>query len=355
MTIYVKHYVAGCDVCQSHKNNNQKPSGLLQPNEIPEEPWEIITCDFITDLPESDGYDAIFVVVDRLTKRGHFLPCTKEFSTKDLGNLLYERIWPLHGLARVIISDRGPQFASKLFQEWCRLLGIKSNMTTAFHPQSDGQTERVNQTLEQYLRCYTNARQDEWAALLPSAEFAYNNQAHESTKNSPFYVEYGRHPRMFPEQGVATRMADLDDWTKRRQEAQEQAKAALVLAAERMKWYYDQGHSDVKFKVGDRVWLDAKDLNLRIPSKKLASRRVGPYEVLEQLGPVTYKLKLPKHVKIHPVFHASKLTKYNEDQVAGRTRNPPPPIIINNEEEFEVEEIVDSAPDAHGRVMYCVP
>ena len=168
----------------------------------------------ITDLPESDGYNAIFVVVCRLTKRAHFFPITKEFSAKDLGNLLYERVWPLHGLPRQIISDRGTQFAAKLFQEWCRLLGIKSAMTTAFHPQADGQTERVNQSLEQYLRCYTNFRQDDWAYLLPSAEFAYNNQTHESTKNSPFFVEYGRHPRMFPEQDRVTRLSELDDWTK---------------------------------------------------------------------------------------------------------------------------------------------
>lgn len=354
MSVYVKKYVAGCDVCQSHKNVTQKPSGLLQPNEVPSEPWEIISCDMITDLPESDGFNAIFVVVCRLTKRAHFFAIVKEFSAKDLGNLLYERVWPLHGLPRQIISDRGSQFAAKLFQEWCRLLGIKSAMTTAFHPQADGQTERVNQSLEQYLRCYTSFRQDDWAYLLPSAEFAYNNQAHESTKNSPFYVEYGRHPRMFPEQDRVTRLAELDDWTKLRQEAQDQAKAALVLAAERMKWYYDQGHSDSLFKVGDRVWLDAKDLNLRVPSKKLAPKRVGPYEIIEQLGPVTFKLKLPKHVKIHPVFHASKLVKYVEDEVAGRTRKPPPPIRVGDEEEFEVEQIVDSAPDERGRIMYRV-
>jgi transposase InsO family protein len=141
MSIFVKHYVTGCDICQWMKNCPQQPFGFLQPNKVPNGPWEVITIDFITQLPESNGYNAICVVVDRLTKRGHFFAITNQFSAKDLALLLYDRIYPLHGLPLQIISDRGTQFAAELFQEWCKLLEIESTMSTAYHPQTDGQTE----------------------------------------------------------------------------------------------------------------------------------------------------------------------------------------------------------------------
>ena len=122
--------------------NHPQPFGKLQPNKVPNGPWEIITVDLITQIPESDGYNAICVVVDHLLKRAHFFPITNKFSAKDLAQLFYDRIYPLHGLPLQIISDRGTQFAAELFQEWCKLLGIESSMSTAYHPQTDGQTER---------------------------------------------------------------------------------------------------------------------------------------------------------------------------------------------------------------------
>ena len=141
LTNDVKKYVSGCNICQQMKNRPQQPYGPLIPNPVPAEPWDIITIDLITQLPESDGYNAICVVVDRLTKRAHFFSITNEFSAKDLADLLYERIWTLHGLPLQIISDRGTQFAAELFQEWCKRLGIESSMSTAYHPQTDEQTE----------------------------------------------------------------------------------------------------------------------------------------------------------------------------------------------------------------------
>jgi hypothetical protein len=161
MTTDVKKYVSGCDVCQRMKVRLQQPYGPLQPNPVPSGPWEVITVDLITQLPVSDGYDAVMVVVDRFSERGHFFPITNQFSAKDLAQLLYERIWTQHGLPLQIISNRGTQFAAALFQEWCELLGIKSTMSTAYHPQTDGQTEQVNQTLEQYIRCYVSEVMDD--------------------------------------------------------------------------------------------------------------------------------------------------------------------------------------------------
>jgi len=150
--------------------------------------------DLITQLPESNSYDAICVIVDRLTKQAYFIPINNWFSSKDMVQLLYDKVYPLHGLPLQIISDREVQYSAELFQEWCKILGIESTMLTAYHPQTDGQTEHVNQSLEQYLQCYVNYSLSNWSDLSPSAEFAYNNQAYKGTKDSPFFLEYGRSP-----------------------------------------------------------------------------------------------------------------------------------------------------------------
>lgn len=341
LTTDVKKYVSGCDICQRNKNRPQQPFGPLMPNPVPEGPWDTITVDLITQLPESDGFDAICVVVDRLTKRAHFFPITNEFSAKDLANLLYERVWTAHGLPLQIISDRGTQFAADIFQEWCKLLGIESSMSTAYHPQTDGQTERVNQTLEQYLRCYVDGVQDNWARFLSSAEFAYNNAAHEGTKTSPFFLEYGRHPRAGPTLIKDLKRSDINDIMYQRQQAQEQAKAALQLAAERMKWYHDKSVQKVPFKEGDQVMLDLRDWQKS--GRKLAPKYYGPFTIAEKLSNVTFRLEWPDRlIKIHPVFHASKLVPYTKSQFKGQQYPLPPPDIIDGEEEWEVEKILKS-------------
>jgi len=141
MTIFVKKYVTGCNMCQQMKNHPQQPFGPLVPNKVPNGPWEIISTDLITQLPESNGYNAICVIVNRLTKRAHFIPINNWFSFKDMVQLLYDKVYLLHGLPLQIISDRGVQYLAKLFQEWYKILGIESTMLTAYHPQTDGQTE----------------------------------------------------------------------------------------------------------------------------------------------------------------------------------------------------------------------
>jgi hypothetical protein len=354
LTTYVKKYTTGCDICQRMKNRPQQPYGPLMPNPVPGGPWDIITIDLITQLPESDGYNAICVVVDRLTKRAHFYPITNEFSAKDLANLLYERVWTLHGLPLQIISDRGTQFAAELFQEWCKLLGIESSMSTAYHPQTDGQTERVNQTLEQYLRCYVDELQDDWARLLSSAEFAYNNSAHEGTKTSPFYLEYGRHLRAGPTIVKDLQRSEMNDIMWNRHQAQEQAKASLQLAAERMKWYYDKKVQNVPFKEGDQVMLDLRD---RLKAgHKLGPKYYGPFRIAEKLSEVTFRLEWPERLhKMHPVFHASKLVSYNEPQFKGQKYTMPLPEIIDGDEEYEVEKILKSRRTGRGkRLQYYV-
>jgi len=241
------------------KNHPQQPFGPLMPNKVPNGPWKIISTDLITQLPESNGYNAICVIVDRLTKRAHFIPINNWFLFKDMAQLIYDKVYLLHGLPLQIISDRGVQYSAELFQEWYKILGIEFTMSTAYHPQTDGQIELVNQALEQYLRCYVDYNLSNWSGLLPSAEFVYNNQAHEGIKESLFYLEYGRHLRAGPILVKESPQRDLNDLMYKRHEALEQAKAALTLAVERMKWYYDKKVQSVLFKVGNKVLLNLKD------------------------------------------------------------------------------------------------
>jgi len=210
-------------------------------------------------LPESNGYNAIYVIIDRLTKRAHFISINNQFLSKDMAQLLYDKVYPLHRLSLQIISDRGVQYSAKLFQEWCKILGIESIMSTAYHSQTDKQIECVNQALEQYLRYYVDYNLSNWLDLLPSIEFAYNNQVYKGIKESPFYFEYGRHLRAGPILVKELPQRDLNDLMYKRQEVLEQAKAALTLAAEKMKWYYDKKVQSIPFKVGNKVLLNLKD------------------------------------------------------------------------------------------------
>jgi len=170
--------------------------GELHPLPIPENRWDTVSIDFISKLPESHGYDAIMVVVDLTGKRGHFIPTHTTATALGSARLYLQHVWKLHGLLLSVLSDCGPQFVSQFMRELYRLLGIKVAASTAYHPQTDSQTECVNQELEQYLRVFVNERQDNWDEWLPMAEFAYNNHIHSSTQHTPFFVDTGRHPRM---------------------------------------------------------------------------------------------------------------------------------------------------------------
>jgi len=182
----VKQYVEGCDLCQRNKNRTEPPAEKLMPNEAPDKPWVHITADFIVKLPLSRDYDSILVVCDRLTKMAHFISMTEKTSAEGLAVLFQDHVWKLHGLPESIISNRGAQFVVRLIKELNGILGIKTKLSMAFHPQTDGQTEWANQELEQYLRMFVDYRQEQWPDWLGIAEFAYNNKVNSSTKVSPF-------------------------------------------------------------------------------------------------------------------------------------------------------------------------
>lgn len=188
-------YVDGCDTCQRTKPLRGKPFGLLMPNDSPDTFWDTISCDFITDLPRSRGYESIMVCVDRLSKMVRLIPCSKTISAEAAARKYRDYVWKDFGLPSRIISDRGPQFVAAFMRALNKLLGITENFSTARRPQTDGQMEQANQEIEIFLQAFVSARQTDWAEWLACAEFALNNKINSSTGYSPFFLNYGRHPR----------------------------------------------------------------------------------------------------------------------------------------------------------------
>jgi len=260
--------------------------------------------------------------------------------------LFLHQVWKLHGLPKCVISDRGPQFVARFTKELYRLLGIKLASSTAWHPQTDGQTERVNQELDQYLRLFVNERQDDWYDLLPMAEFQHNNHVHSATQQPPFLLDTGRLPRMgFEPRQNPSGLETVNEFTERMKTAIEEAKSTIRKAQDDMKKYYDRQRTLAPvFKPGDKVFLDATDIRTTRPSQKLSHRRLGPFVVERQIGPMAYCLRLPHRMKqLHPVFNVVKLTPAPDDSITGRkTEDHPPPIVIDGEPEWEVEEILNS-------------
>jgi len=212
-------------------------------------------------LPVVAGKDAILVVYDRLSKMMHFVATTEGTSAEGLARLFRNHVWKLHGLPESVVSDRGPQFAVELTKELNRMLGIEMRLSTAFHPQTDGQTKRMNQELEQYLRFFVNHRQKDWPEWLASAEFAVNNKAHLAMKVSPFMANYGRELRMGGDIRKKGKMEKAMEFVERMKKVHEEVEAALKKAQEDMKRQADKGRKETEdWKKGDRVLLSTKNL-----------------------------------------------------------------------------------------------
>jgi len=379
----VESYVRACDSCQRVKPRNYAPAGKLHPLPIPEHPWQSVSMDFITSLPVTPaGHDTILVIVDRLTKLAHFIPMKEATNSEGVAVLLREPMFKHHGTPDNIVSDRDCRFTSEFFSGLCSVLGIAQHMSTAYHPESDGQTERVNRVLEDMLRHYVSPDQTNWADLLCMAEFAYNSAWHESIQTTPFFLTYGYHPstplkRVLPSldhtNGSVLALAVLDKsrtqrrkafatmqrvpavgkFTQHMQDALQRAKRALQSAQARMSSYADKGRSPVKISVGDMILLSSKNIQFRSGvSRKLMPRWLGPFKVIQQVNPVAFKLELNDwNTKLHPVFHASLLRPYAHD---GVTDVRPPPISIAGELEYEVDSIIHRYYNRAGQLFYVV-
>ena len=274
------------------KNRTEEPAGKLKLSEVPQKTWSYLTIDFITKLPVVAGKDAVLVVCDRLSKMTHFVATTEGTSAEGLARLFQDNVWKLHGLPESVVSDRGPQFAVELTRELNRMLGIKTKLSTVFHPQTDGQTERMNQELEQYLRFFIEHRQKDWPEWLATAEFTINNKVHTATKVSPFMANYSKELRMGGDIRRKGNMESVTEFVKRMKKVQGEAEAALKKMQEEMKRYTDRERKETEvWRKGDRVLLSTKDLVFKErPTKKLTERYVGPYAIEEVVSSNAVKL-----------------------------------------------------------------
>jgi len=313
-------YVSHCNLCLRTKIQHLLLTGELQPLPIPEERWDIISVDFISELPESGGYDSIMVAVDSAGKHSHFIETVTAVTAAGAANLYLWNVWKLHGLPWKVVSDHRPQFVAAFMKELYRLLGIEAATSTAYHPQTDGQTEQVNQELEQYLQIFVGERQDDWYTLLPLAEFSYNNHIHSSTQQTPFLLDTGRHPQMgFEPHQPPSRFEVVNEFTDQMKDTLEEAKLALAKAKDDMAQYYNHCCSPtLSFFPSDMVYLDSEDIQTTRPSKKLSHRCLGPYPVDRHVGKYTYHLVLPSPMRrLYLVFNVMKLSPAPDDPIVG--------------------------------------
>ena len=346
----IANYVAHCEQCQRCKPSTKRKPGLLQPLPIPPHPWHTVTTDFITCLPTtSKGHDAVLVFVDKLTKMTHLVPTSVHCTAAEFAGHFLREVVRLHGFPAVLISDRDPRFTSRFWTAVAYELELKRAMSTAFHPQSDGQTERMNREIEAILRTYVNPQGNDWDSHLDMVEFAINTHVNASTKQSPFMLNYGRHPltpATMLNKHKATRPVEVPAagvFTTSMQEALRKAKVCIQAAADRQKAAADTSRRDLTFKVGESVLLSTTNLKLATDKpRKLLPKWVGPFSVVKVINAVAYQLALPDNWTIHDVFHISLLKPY----LPGKTSKvPPPPEFINDQAEYEVERIL-----AHRRV-----
>ncbi len=354
----VKEVVKNCDTCIRSKAARHAPYGQLQSPNTPSQPWKSIAMDFVVKLPPSKDkwtgqeYDSILVINDRLTKYAYMIPYKEASTAEDLANVFLRTIVANHGTPDEIISDRDKLFTSKFWTTLMAALGTKRKLSTAFHPQTDGQTERTNQTMEAYLRCYVNYKQNNWVDLLPLAQFAFNSAESEGTGVTPFFANYGFTPKAYK-----TPLPDSADAQEAKVKAEELLNLHQELAtdikfiAQRAAIYYNQKHSvGPELKEGGRVYLLRKNVQTKRPSDKLDHKKLGPFEIDKKLGPVTYRLKLPKTMEIHPVFHVSLL----EPAPPGAPPAPKTEVQrLDPLKEYEVESILDCQ-YIRGKVKYLV-
>jgi len=331
----ITEYITRCDSCRRNKIQRDKRYDGVTRLDAPDAPWESVTMDFITKLPKSKDpawevrFDSILTIVDRLTKYTMFIPFRETATAPVLAYTILRELVSNHGLPKEFITNRDKLFTSKFWETLTAELGIKHKMSTAYHPQTDGQSEQMNQTVKTYLRHYVNAKQNNWVQLLPMAQFMYNNARNETTGKTPFEANYGYHPEV---------------WRDPRAHGSRSQKAMLDIA-ELKKLHTDlmkriEGQkgrtTEVKpFEVGERVYLRTDNIRTKKKSKKLMNKSIGPFMIKRNIKGLSYELDLPQGMRIHPVFHASMLQRCNQSIPLQATPTP-----VEPETEYEVEDIL---------------
>lgn len=375
MSRHIKQYVETCDICQKSKPRRHAPVGLLQPIPIPSRPFEVVTMDFIPELPESNGNDNILVIVDKLTKYAIFIPTVTTLTETATAKLFFHHIIAHFGIPRQIISDRDTRWRGDFWKEICRLMGMTRALTTAYHPQADGQTEVLNQTLEIQLRAYIGPSRNDWDEHLDALMLAYNTTPHTATGFAPAFLLRGYYPTTSstlmhegspiprPTSGNANIETGGDDIPSlARAEAsmhtqaddmidgfladRNRAQEALLLGQIFQRSAYNKGRLTTEFEEGEKVLLNPHSLNLLRSEKgrgnKLLMKYDGPFEIMQKLSPVSYRLRMPSSYGIHPVLNIAHLERYKESPAEFGSR---PHKNLNRDDfddrpEYDVDEIV---------------
>jgi RNase H-like domain found in reverse transcriptase/Integrase zinc binding domain len=356
---FITKYVQGCAICQSTKLGTTHPKVPLMPITAKQAapPFATIALDLITDLPLSNGHDSILMITNHnCSKVAVFIPCSKEIMAEGVASLYACHVFPHYRVPQKVISDQDPRFTTKFMHELCKQLCIDQNISSAYHPQTDGQSEQTNQWLEQYLHIYGNFQQNDWASWLPLAQFVHNTWPSDITKVTPFDLLIGYMPHFWQTKMASTllELAKRKEWlTIIWEQAQVVIRKAQDMVLKRNKQLW--GHKAYKpYQEGDLVWLDRKNLRMSHPTTKLAPKCFGPFKVTEVINPVSFCLELPtqwRQKRIHPMFHVSLLSPYKETEEHGENFPEPPPDLVEGEEEFKIEQVLASRQYGHRKKL----
>ncbi|KAJ9534690.1 hypothetical protein QJQ45_013074 [Haematococcus lacustris] len=341
----VVDYVRQCDACQRNKPSCLLKAGKLQPLCIPGKRWEHVSMDMIVKLPASgeEKYDSILAFVDRLSKMVHLVPTHESINSEKFARLFKNNVIRLHGKPVSVLSDRGAIFNSENWREICRLLGVRIAMSSAYHPQSDGQTERMNRVVEEMLRAYISPDQSDWVEHLDMVEFAINNSWQESVQNTPFFLNYGEHPLVPAVEGLPRKGPRAHEFVQGIMQAVKNARKCWAEAQQRMKAREDGKRRTAKYEPDALVMLSTQNMRSKSGEagvRKLKPRYVGPFRVVNMVGEVAVKLQLPHQWHMHNVFHVSLVKPYIGDAVPNLVA-PPPDRWEDGLPVYEVEKLMD--------------
>ena len=353
----VRQFVRNCDICGRTKAWREQKKGLLKPLPVPNRVWQDVSMDFITDLPESNGCTNVLVIVDRLSK-GVILEGLKDLNAEAVAWTIVRTLIAKHGFPRTIVSDRGSQFVNGMWERVCSLTGVQRLLSTAYHPETDGSTERTNSIVEAYIRAYTSYDQKDWYKLLPLAELAINSRTPTSTGVSPFFLSHGYHLSPFSptedqetlaEEPARSQIQKGEAIVRTMKEALDWAQASMAYAQQNMEKQANRRRDPApSYCVGDKVWLHLKNIRTDRPNKKLDWKN-AKFTIIELIG--THAVRLDTPPGVHPVFHVDLLRPASTDPLPSQVSDDvqPPAVMVDGEEEFTIERILDERCTKRGR------